>query len=104
MNWYKINDDKTTEQLPEGTYPSYADCTDENRRVGDDTVNDFRVSTVFLQLDHNWDPDGQPLLFETMIFGGKYDNDMWRYTTWNEAKAGHERIVNCLKEGINPNL
>jgi hypothetical protein len=39
-----------------------------------------------------------------MIFGGEYDNDMWRYTTWNEAKAGHERIVNCLKEGINPNL
>jgi hypothetical protein len=104
MNWYKINDDKTTEQLPKGTYPSYADCTDENRRVGDNTVNDIRVSTVFIQLDHNWDPDGQPLLFETMIFGGEYDNDMWRYTTWNEAKAGHERIVNCLKEGINPNL
>jgi hypothetical protein len=104
MNWYKINDDKTTEQLPEGTYPSYEDCTDENRRVGDNTVNDIRVSTVFIQLDHNWDPDGQPLLFETMIFGGEYDNDMWRYTTWNEAKAGHERIVNCLKEGINPNL
>ena len=104
MNWYRINDDKTTEQLPEGTYPSAEDCINENRRVGDDTVNDFRVSTVFLQLDHNWGPVGQPLLFETMIFGGQYDLDMWRYSTWHEAKAGHDSIVNCLKEGKNPHI
>lgn len=103
MNWYRINDDKTTEKLPEGVYPSASDCEPDNRRVGDNTVNDWRVSTVFLQLDHNWDPDGKPILFETMIFGGEYDQEMWRYPTWEEAKAGHDRIVNCLQQGINPN-
>jgi hypothetical protein len=37
-----------------------------------------------------------------MIFGGEYDEEMWRYCTWEEAKAGHDRIVNCLKEGVTP--
>lgn len=103
MNWYKINDDKTVELLPPGEFPAEDSYTSVSRRVGDDTVDGQRVSTVFLQLDHNWDPDGKPVLFETMIFGGPQDLDMWRYHTWQEAKEGHDRIVHCLKHGINPN-
>ena len=41
-----------------------------NTRVADDTVNEARVSTVFLGIDHQFG-EGKPLLFETMIFGGK---------------------------------
>ena len=55
------------------------------------------VSTVFLGLDHNWD-DGPPHLFETMIFfhGGKrHYADIYqrRYSTWDEALAGHQLVV-----------
>ncbi len=60
-----------------------------SRRVGADERGDIRVSTVFLGLDHRFD-DGAPLLFETMIFGGPHDENMWRYTTWNEAEEGHK--------------
>ena len=105
MIWYKINEDKTVEALPEGVFP-YDEYETPHRRVGDDTVDGQRVSTVFLSLDHSWDinKDHTPILFETMIFGGPYTEEMWRYSTYDQAKAGHDRIVNCLKEGINPTL
>lgn len=50
------------------------------------------VSTVFLGLDHNF-RGGDPILFETMIFGGARDQEQERYHTWDEAAEGHERIV-----------
>jgi len=54
---------------------------------------DVRVSTVFLGLDHQFG-DGPPLLFQTMIFGGEYDQ--WRYSTWDEAVLGHNAAVSSL--------
>jgi hypothetical protein len=36
------------------------------------------VSTVFLGLDHNFLDKGKPVLFETMIFGGKRDQEQYR--------------------------
>lgn len=47
------------------------------------------VSTVFLGLDHRHGGHGRPILFETMIFGGPHDQAQWRYTTAEEARAGH---------------
>ena len=81
---------------------------DSLRRVGDDTVKKQRVSTVFLMLDHNFGfglfGDDRPILFETMIFGGTHDQAMWRYATWDEAEAGHRRIVAALKAGLDPTV
>ncbi len=51
-----------------------------------------KVSTVFLGLDHSFG-DGELQLFETMIFGGKQDEEMRRYATWEEAEAGHKEMV-----------
>lgn len=92
-------------------------------RVFETTVGEYWVSTVFLGLDHNWLRDGEPLLFETMIFfipsrqlerrpgeglleygkrKCKMDetaadqelvNYQKRYYTWLEAEAGHEAAV-----------
>lgn len=47
------------------------------------------VSTVWLGIDHNWDPEGPPLIFETMAFGGSIDQAQDRYTTEAQALAGH---------------
>lgn len=66
---------------------------DRHRRVDlTNLANGHRVSTVFLGLCHRFGDGGPPLLFETMIFPG---NDQWRYSTWEEAKAGHAEA--CLK-------
>lgn len=57
---------------------------------------DVEVSTVFLGLNHNYFKQGPPILFETMVFGGKHDGYMNRYATWDEAKAGHKEIVEMI--------
>jgi hypothetical protein len=57
----------------------------------------IRVSTVFLGLDHNFSGHGPPLLFETMVFDDYGGGEMLRYATWNEAKAGHDKMVSELK-------
>jgi hypothetical protein len=58
---------------------------------------DIKVSTVFLGLDHQFG-DGPPLLFETMIFGGTEDEYCERYSTWEEAEAGHKKAVEIAAE------
>lgn len=51
------------------------------------------VSTVFLGIDHQHFR-GPPLLFETMVFNDYGENGTQeRYSTWDEAEAGHARIV-----------
>jgi hypothetical protein len=65
----------------------------ENLHVADERVGEVRVSTVFLGLDHRHDGQGPPLLFETLIFGGPLNGEMWRYSTWDDAEAGHAMAV-----------
>lgn len=55
------------------------------------------VSTVFMGLNHNFHPDGEPLFFETLVFGGPLDGEQDRYTSWPEAEAGHARMVSRVK-------
>lgn len=53
------------------------------------------VSTVWLGLNHRFE-DGPPLIFETMVFPQQNnwgEEDMERYSTLEEAKEGHERMV-----------
>ena len=72
-----------------------------DRHVARETVRGFYdVSTVFLGLDHQFG-DGPPILFETMVFGGDHEevgSYTQRYSTWDEAEAGHKRVVEQLIE------
>lgn len=63
------------------------------------------VSTVWLGIDHSFG-DGPPLIFETMIFEKWDKQDLEecycdRYTTEEEARAGHLRAIQeyCEKTG-----
>lgn len=54
------------------------------------------VSTVFLSLDHRFG-GRPPVLWETMTFGGPDDQHQRRYTSRDNAEAGHEEAVTiCL--------
>lgn len=53
------------------------------------------VSTVFLGLDHSFGRS-EPLLYETMIFGGPLDQEQWRYSNESEARAGHKNAVRLV--------
>ena len=57
--------------------------------IGKDRFGSVSVSTVFLGMDHSFG-GGDPVLFETMIFGGEHDQYQERYCTWDEAEKGHQ--------------
>lgn len=70
------------------------------RRVG---LNEFEingekisVSTVFLGINHAFG-GGEPILWETMIFGGKEDQYQERYSSKEEAIAGHLFAIKLAK-------
>jgi len=58
------------------------------------------VSTIFMCIDHNHSGEGKPVVFETMVFGGKFDQDGERYTTYGKALDGHERMVRMVRKGF----
>lgn len=72
------------------TWAKWLDTSD--RQIADDEIGKVRISTVFLGLNHSFGP-GEPVLFETMIFGGPLDSSQWRYRTYNEAERGHAAAV-----------
>ena len=71
------------------------------RRVGYDTVNGKRISTVFMGLCHNYTSNSNiPLVFETMIFDeNKQVIYQERYPTCNEAEEGHKEAVQWVLDG-----
>lgn len=76
-----------------------------DRKVADDYAGDWHerpvnISTVFLGVDHNFGSEGPPVLFETMIFGGKLAGEQWRYGTWEEAEKGHAHAVEQAKAAL----
>lgn len=73
---------------------------DDNRRVRHDTCTDIsiRVSTVFLGLDHSFSDAVDPILWETMIFGGEHDGYQKRYTSKKAALAGHKKALKLVND------
>jgi hypothetical protein len=62
----------------------------------------FRVSTVFLGLDHRFSGNGPPLIFETMAFADDSWSDLEcvRYATWDDAEIGHDAVVRRMIKQI----
>ena len=66
-------------------------------QIADDHLDEVRVSTVFLGMDHNSDSGGRPLLFETMIVGGVLDKFRMRCTTYEDAEVMHQIVLSMVK-------
>ena len=67
------------------------------RIIAKDNFDNVEVSTVFLTMDHSFG-SGDPILFETMVFGGQYDDYQWRYSTYEEAEAGHNEACYLINK------
>jgi hypothetical protein len=68
-------------------------------RLFSNEIGQSRISTIFLSMDHGLAGligDGTPVLFETMVFGGEYDDYQERYHTYVEAEEGHKRICEMV--------
>lgn len=107
--WYKLVGREPV--LLEG-WPGIGEGLDSDRRIAISITAASHVSTVFLCLDHNPRPGGPPLLFETMVFEREvfgisdtsnadvgHDYGVFaRYSTYDEAEAGHSRILQRVLE------
>lgn len=85
------------------SFIEWAQWMEENgpsRTLAQDNITpDVLVSTVFLGLDHNLIKESdEPLLFETLVFGGQSDGRMRRYSTYGQALAGHVEVVEEVME------
>ena len=74
----------------------------DERRVDYTEINDNAyVSTVCLGIDHNHWGEGPPVIFESMAFGVGIENEIQdRYSTLEEAKAGHEKMVKEIMDQL----
>ncbi len=64
-----------------------------DRCVAQEQVGDALISTIFLGVNHNF-TDGPPIVWETMIFGGKLDQEQVRCSgSRKDAEAMHARMV-----------
>lgn len=109
MKWYKLNEDHSVEVLPDGEYPKEDSFSGPTKHIGDTIINDQRVSTVFLFFDHGLnfgtpEQPSDPVLFESMIFGGPHDEYQRRYCTYQEALEGHNNLVKALEEERHPDF
>jgi hypothetical protein len=109
MKWYKLNEDHSVEVLPDGEYPKIGDLNGPSKHVGNTFIGDQRISTVFLHFDHGLnfgttDKPSDPVLFESMIFGGPHDEYQRRYCTYNEALEGHNYLIKALEEERHPDF
>jgi len=93
--------DEAGNALPERdllTWATWYEANNSKRVVARTTISDdVTVSTVFLGLDYNFLSVGPPVLWETMIFGGKHNEAQWRYRSREEAEAGHTLAVKVAK-------
>lgn len=99
--YYFLNEDKTYNPCDLMTWANQFEFMD--RHVGDDCINDKRVSTIWLGLDHDL-YGGKPLLFETMVFknlekGLPSEIYCIRYSTWDEAVEGHKKAIEWVLNG-----
>ena len=75
----------------------------ENRFINSTEILEgtIRVSTVFLGIDHSFAQfSNEPLIFETMVFGGSMDQETDRYSTYEQAEAGHQKMVDAVRENL----
>jgi hypothetical protein len=81
--------------------PGDKDVQVGHTRIGSIKDGEICISTVFLETDHNHCHGcGKPVLFETMVFGGEYDQQQWRYHTYREALRGHQEVVEKVRRSL----
>jgi hypothetical protein len=71
-----------------------------DKHVADDVVGETRISTVFFGVDLRLVggiDHGQPVLWETMIFGGPCHLHHYRFTSERAALAKHTALVAQLR-------
>jgi len=105
MNYYTLDENNNPiriEGTPHEQMMAFGMLMEDEkfRRVGVDIINGYRISTIFLVLDHGFYLcNEKPILWETMIFAGNDCSDLFcqRYDNYLDAKRGHNICVEIIK-------
>jgi len=76
----------------------YEKSYEQVRQVARTKAEYGTVSTIFLGMSMTLSQTQAPQLFETQIEGGWLEGERQRYSTLDEAKAGHESWVSRVNE------
>jgi hypothetical protein len=94
--------DKDTKPIPFNKFlelrqdPSYARVgLTKLRTPKGETIT---VSTVWVGVDYSGVQGAPPLIFESLIMGGKGEGRMDRYTTLQQAQEGHSNLLQWVRE------
>jgi hypothetical protein len=71
----------------------HANSYERHRCIARTSVKFGTVVTIFLGVNMALEENERPVLFETRVVGGWLDSQWQRYSTLNEARAGHEAWV-----------
>lgn len=87
--------------IPEPDFNRYCTAKLEGRESGQhivarDVIGDLEVSTVFLYDDMRFGHSGEPMLFETIIFGFP-EFEAVSHATWEDAERVHKAICKTLR-------
>lgn len=100
--------DKNGEEMTLEDFLFFADI-DDYKRVASYTFRDGTwVSTVWLGINHQYNPDKPPLIFETMVFNSGSDGSLGeeleefteRYSTLEDARLGHAIVIEQIREQL----
>lgn len=95
LKWYILRGHKI-ETVPNAeTWGAWMASNDVHLAV--DMVGDVKVSTVFLGVDASAGLEAEPVLFETMVCGGKYDGFQARECSALMALAAHKATVKMVQ-------
>lgn len=98
IDYYILNPDGTTRRV--GVHEWAEWFGEADRFIGYYGRDGWRVSTVFIGIDHNFSGHGPPLLFETIVFDDREDEGQERYSTKDDALIGHARHVRELDKKL----
>ena len=97
--WYILDKENKPVKSTIIQHSEWIEANPEKKVVKQENIGDIFVSTVFLGLDHAWNSD-VPVLWETMIFGGEYDQYQDRYTSVEDALKGHKKALELLNQSL----
>jgi hypothetical protein len=95
LNLYILDADNHVVKIADNDFTTWGKfMSGSQRHVAVTEIDDqTSVSTVFLGIDLRIYGNGPPLLFETMIFGGPLNENLWRYSSYDDAQTGHAMAV-----------
>src|SRR5689334_23023446 len=108
-----ILEGRTAVQIEDGdlsTFEKWKSEHPDSENLAVDTVDGAEIKTTFLGWDHGLyhvlyaraygRPEPPPLLFETRIHGGPHHMKCRRYSTYDEALAGHVDMLDAMKRNF----